>query len=135
MHNVFHHHSVCAVPAERGDFEGLEAGDRIYFYDAGESRNLIGEAVIEDLATSEADRVGSDYGREIFLDPPELERLVSGLPKGHRSTILVVRYRDSTVYATPMNCTLAIPAHGLLMTQGIFSEIAMGGTRRTTGPP
>jgi hypothetical protein len=124
MHDIFHGRSVHASLAHEETTE-LEKGDRIYFYDP-ENRDLIGEAVIAEIAFELARAVLIAREGKLFLDKADFERYVSSLPDGDNSKMRVLSFKDPTMYANAVRCPIAITDGGTYMTAESFSRIARG---------
>ena len=124
MHNIFHGRSVHASLAQEETTE-LEKGDRIYFYDP-ENRDLVGEAVIADIAFELARDVFIGREGKLFLDKEDYERYVSSLPDGENSRMRVLHFKDPIMYANAVKCRIAIADGGTYMTAESFARIAKG---------
>jgi len=132
MHDIFHGRSVYASLAT-GDDTDLGKGDRIYFYDSGETHNLEGEAVITDVAYEPALKVLDIDERAFYMDRHRFTDYVSSLPEGDASVLRVLYFKDPTVYATPVGCDQTIPEEGAYMTSEVFSRIAKQATKASGG--
>ena len=125
MHDIFHGKSVHASLAQ-GESTDLVAGDRIFFYDPQETRSIMGEAVIADIAFEDARGVLADFGTKLYLGEDDFKRYVSSLPEGERSKMRVLHFKDPILYANPVKCDLPIAESGTYMTAKIFARIAKG---------
>jgi hypothetical protein len=123
MHDIFHGKSVHASLAEVATTD-LEKGDRILFYDSGKTHNIVGEAVISEIAFEQARRALNGHEGSLYLDRIPFERYFSSLPKGEASMLRVLHFRDATLYASPVKCSLKIAENGTYMTAEVFSRIA-----------
>ncbi|MDA4116771.1 MAG: hypothetical protein OK455_00305 [Thaumarchaeota archaeon] len=127
MHDVFHGRSFHATLA-KDDSTDLEKGDRMFFYDSGKTRQLVGEAMIASITFREAKDVLEQCGGKLYLDADAFDRYVSSLPEGQKSLLRVLRFEDPTVYAAPVKCSVTIPEGGLDMTAEIFAKISKDNT-------
>jgi len=125
MHDIFHGKSVHASLAQ-SESTDLENGDRIFFYDSRTTHSIMGEAVIADIAFKGARNVLDNLGPTLHLDKADFERYVSSLPKGDKSKLRVLRFRDPILYANPVKCDLAIAENGTYLTAEIFAKIVKG---------
>lgn len=123
MHDIFHGKSVHASLA-RDESTDLENGDRILFYDSRKTHSIRGEAVIAEIAFQEAKNVLEDLGGRLYIDSVDFARYVSSLPKGERSKLRVLHFKDPILYANPVKCNLAISESGTYMTAEVFAKIA-----------
>lgn len=123
MHDIFHGKSVYASLA-RGNDTDLAEGDRILFYDSGETHNLEGEAVITDITFEPASRVLEIDESALYTDRKLFARYLSSLPEGDASTLRVIHFKEPIMYAKPVRCNLTIPEEGAYMTAEVFSRIA-----------
>lgn len=123
MHDVFHGKAVHASLAP-GASTNIEKGDRILFYDSGKSHNIVGEAVISDVAFEEAAKARHDHGAKLCVDGPDLDRFISSLPAGGASVLRVLRFEEAVMYAQPVKCDQKIAEEGTYMTAQVFASIA-----------
>jgi hypothetical protein len=125
MHDIFHGRSVHASLAQ-GSGTDLEKGDRIFFYDARETRSLRGEAVIADISFKEARHVLDGLWAKLYLEKDDFERYIASLPERDKSKLRVLHFKDPVLYANPVKCDLAIAENGTYMTAEFFAKIAKG---------
>jgi hypothetical protein len=123
MHDIFHGRSFHATLAQ-DDTTDLQKGDRIFFYNSGENREIVGEATIASITFSKAKDVLEQCGGDLHLDADAFYRYVTSLPDGQKSVMRVIRFEDPTVYAVPVKCRVTIPESGLNMTAAIFARIS-----------
>jgi len=123
MHDIFHGKSVHASLAD-GERTALEKGDRIFFYDSGRTRCIMGEAVIASMAFDEAESVFDDLGPSLYIGRDDFARYVSSLPGGDKSVLRLVYFRDAVLYANPVKCNMAIGENGTYMTAEVSAKIA-----------
>jgi|HubBroStandDraft_6_1064221.scaffolds.fasta_scaffold1251698_2 hypothetical protein len=127
MHDIFHGRTVYARLAN-DDGADLDRGDRIFFYDSAETHNLEGEAVITDVTFEPAARVLDIDEGALYTDKRRFTEYVSSLPEGDASILRVLRFKEPTMYATPVKCNQTIPEGGAYMTAEVFSKIAKQNT-------
>lgn len=125
MHDVFHGKSVHATVA-RSEGTDLEKGDRIIFFDSRRTHALRGEAVNADISFEQAEKVLDDFRGALCVDGADFQSYVSTLPSGPRSRMRVLRFKDPTMYASPVKCDLAVAEDGTYMTAEVFAKIATG---------
>jgi hypothetical protein len=94
---VFHHRPVIAIFARESPRD-LEVGDRIFLYETGGGRVLLGEATVTGISTEKAGSVRA-IGHELSVSPEELDEYVATKRKTGDDDMLVLKTKDAVKYS------------------------------------
>lgn len=98
----------------------LVPGSRLFFYESGGNKEIVGEARILEVSAGNIEEVWSRFGHAIFLTRTELERYV-----GNRRTkkMLVLLVGRAERYATPLRLQKQITKGGRYMKSDFLRQL------------
>lgn len=99
---------------------GLHLGSKLFFYESGGRREIVGEARIREIGLGTPDDVLSKFGDKLFLSKDELDSYV-----GDRRTkkILILSLDDVKKYTTPLTLQKPVTMMGQYMTRAMYRAL------------
>jgi hypothetical protein len=98
----------------------LHRGAKLFFYQSGGGRALVGDAEITEVSSGTLDMVWNRFGERLFLTKDELEAYV-GDRQGIQMTILVLE--DARKYAVPLTLSHSLTMAGQYMTKQLHRKL------------
>jgi hypothetical protein len=93
---------------------------RLFFYQSGGAKEIVGEAKIMGIHSGTLDEVWKAYGNDLFLTRAELERYV-GDRKARQMLVLVTE--NAKKYPTPVKLQWAVTKAGQYMTKELYERL------------
>jgi hypothetical protein len=118
---VFHHRPVVAMFVDKFPSD-LEVGDRIFLYETGGGKVLLGEGAIAGIS-HETSEDALKYGKELCLSPQELDEYISESGRKPSEKMLVLKVQDAIKYSKALKSSLPVGKDGAYMTKVVFSKI------------
>jgi hypothetical protein len=98
----------------------LRRGARLFLYESGGNREIVGEAKITEITSGTMDEVWATFGEKIFLTRAELEQYV-GDRKERRMLVIVLS--EAKRFGTPLNLRRALTMAGQYMTRELLTSL------------
>jgi hypothetical protein len=98
----------------------LRQGSKLFFYESGGKKQIVGEAEIAGLSTGRIEEILAKYRDELFLTAPELEEYVGARRKKRMIVFVLSHVRR---YAVPFQLKKSVSMAGQYMTKGMFEEM------------
>jgi hypothetical protein len=98
----------------------LREGSRLFLYESGGSKEIVGEAKIAKLESMCASKVISVYGEKLFLNEAEFEDYVG--TRGDRSMLILVLVGPKR-YLFPLKLDKSVTMAGRYMTREMFVRL------------
>lgn len=98
----------------------LHSGSRLFFYQSGSSKEVVGEARIVGIAAGTVEEVLAKHGKDLFLTPTELETY-AGNRKAKRMLILILE--DAKRYQVPLKLDKGLTMAGQYMTKTMYDDL------------
>jgi len=99
----------------------LQSSSRLFFYESGSNKEIVGEARIIEMTTGIAEEVLTKYGKDLFLTPNELEVYV-GDRKAQRMLVLILK--DAKRYQVPLRVHKGLTMAGQYMTRAMYQKLS-----------
>jgi hypothetical protein len=98
----------------------LQPGSRLYFYESGSGKKIVGEAKVVKIESGKFDEVLARFREELFLTESEL-----GTYAGQRrdKTMVVLTLEDVRKYAIPLALKQSVTMAGRYMTKAMMKEL------------
>jgi hypothetical protein len=98
----------------------LGAGHKLFLYESGGGRRLVGEATIKETETGTCDQVWERFGGRLFLTRRELEEYVG--PRRERKMLVMV-LSEAKRFPAPLNLRKALTMAGQYMTRELLASL------------
>ena len=98
----------------------LRHGSRLFFYQSGGGKEIVGEAKITEVSTGTLDSVWDQFGNRLFLTREELEAYVDDRTN-IRMAVLVLE--GAKKYRNPLTLSHSITMAGQYMTKKLFQNL------------
>jgi len=102
----------------------LRVGSRLFFYESGGNKQVVGEARIVGIESGTHAEVLTRYGDDLFLTPVEFEAYARDR-RAKRMLVLVLE--DVKKYAVPLRLNKGLTMAGQYMTREILGELRRNG--------
>lgn len=99
----------------------LRSGHKLFFYESGGRKVIVGEATIAQVTGERADQVFTRFGEdELFLGRSELQDYI-----GDRGTrrVLVLVVKDAKSYTIPLRLKKSVTMAGCYMTKKMYDDL------------
>jgi len=98
----------------------LQSASRLFFYESGRCKEIVGEARIVEKTTGTADEVLAKYGNDLFLTPRELEVYTANRRTQGMLTLVL---RDAKRYEIPLRLHKGLTMAGQYMTGAMYRKL------------
>jgi hypothetical protein len=101
----------------------LRAGSRLFFYQSGGSKEIVGEARIDEIAVGTVQEVLAKFGERLFITRSELEEYAGN--RGAK-TMLILLLDDPKKYKVPLKLGKSVTMAGQYMTKEMYDTLKSG---------
>jgi hypothetical protein len=98
----------------------LRAGSKLFFYQSGGSKEIVGEARIIETALGTLQEVSAKFGERLFLTQSELEEYAGN--RGAK-TMLVLLLDDAKKYEVPLKLGKSVTMAGQYLTREMYDSL------------